>query len=426
MFEFNGFGQRLQNLRKSKNMTQGEFADRLGVTSQAVSKWENELCYPDITLIPSIATILGVEVNYLFGYKEQDFKVSSFPKLLGDLPLVHQYKNVACYSSKEVDFINESGIKFKDGSTVELSNRLVVNVGKGEIKLLDGDDAKNTDFSVTSKSFEFGHVDSLDLEVLANKCEIVRSADDKCRVHAKGEARFINSLAVLVQEGKLSISFKNRDGLMSQTYQENHVRVELPCDDGKTMSVRVNGSGELISEIKHFKDGELNINGSGSVKVHDCDTCRLTINGSGSIEGKNSGTAHLKINGSGSTDWMTVQKLDVTINGSGEAVVKNAASANININGSGDVTINHLNCEGETNLRISGSGAIGIMDGECKKLDIHIKGSGEINAEGLTVQKAAIVIDANGLVTIGRVIDSSIEQIKKKGVINILKRGNNS
>ena len=161
MFEFNGFGQRLQNLRKSKNMTQGEFADRLGVTSQAVSKWENELCYPDITLIPSIATILGVEVNYLFGYKEQDFKVSSFPKLLGDLPLVHQYKNVACYSSKEVDFINESGIKFKDGSTVELSNRLVVNVGKGEIKLLDGDDAKNTDFSVTSKSFEFGHVDSL-------------------------------------------------------------------------------------------------------------------------------------------------------------------------------------------------------------------------------------------------------------------------
>lgn len=61
-----------------------------------------------------------------------------------------------------------------------------------------------------------------------------------------------------------------------------------------------------------------------------------------------------------------------------------------------------------------------------QKLDIHIKGSGEINAEGLTVQKAAIVIDANGLVTIGRVIDSSIEQIKKKGVINILKRGNNS
>ena len=30
MFEFNGFGQGLQNLRKSKNMTQGEFADRLG------------------------------------------------------------------------------------------------------------------------------------------------------------------------------------------------------------------------------------------------------------------------------------------------------------------------------------------------------------------------------------------------------------
>ena len=70
MFDFEGFGQRLANLRKSKNMTQGEFADRLGVTAQAVSKWENDLSYPDITLIPTIATIFDVEVNDLFGFKK--------------------------------------------------------------------------------------------------------------------------------------------------------------------------------------------------------------------------------------------------------------------------------------------------------------------------------------------------------------------
>ena len=74
MFDFDGFGQRLQKLRKQKNMTQGDFADRLGVTAQAVSKWENDLSYPDITLIPTIATIFNVEENDLFGFKRKNAK----------------------------------------------------------------------------------------------------------------------------------------------------------------------------------------------------------------------------------------------------------------------------------------------------------------------------------------------------------------
>lgn len=66
MFEFDGFGQRLQNFRKKKNMTQGEFAERLGVTGQAVSKWENGQSYPDITLIPTINIIRSKYNKSLF------------------------------------------------------------------------------------------------------------------------------------------------------------------------------------------------------------------------------------------------------------------------------------------------------------------------------------------------------------------------
>lgn len=427
MFDFNGFGERLQNLRKRKNMTQGEFADRLGVTSQAVSKWENDLSYPDITLIPTIATILDVEVNYLFGYKQQKIQnVISFPKFYSDLPLVHQFKNVACYSSKEVASIDGSGIRFKDGSTAELSNHLVVNYGQGEIKLLSSDDIdSDIDLSETSKSFEFDYVDSLDVEVLSNKCEIVRSLDDKCRVQAKGGVRFINALEIMIQEGTLLIRFKNRDIHNNNLLQMNYLRIELPCEIGKSVSVRVNGSGEVTSEIRQFENGDLVINGLGTIKMNDFQSCRSVINGSGSIDANDAEEGNISINGCGNVNWDKIQKLAAAINGSGDIDVKDVVSANISINGSGDVLVHNIEGDGDANLRIFGSGDIGLKNGECKKLDITIKGSGDIDASGITVQKASIVIDADGQVTIGRVVESSVEQIKKKGVINILNRGAN-
>lgn len=45
-------GSRIAELRRKKNMTQEELAAELGVTPQAVSKWENDLSCPDITLLP--------------------------------------------------------------------------------------------------------------------------------------------------------------------------------------------------------------------------------------------------------------------------------------------------------------------------------------------------------------------------------------
>lgn len=54
-------------LRKRANMTQDELAGKLGVTNQAVSKWENNICCPDIQLLPKIAKLFGVSIDCLFG-----------------------------------------------------------------------------------------------------------------------------------------------------------------------------------------------------------------------------------------------------------------------------------------------------------------------------------------------------------------------
>ena len=63
-------GKRIMQLRKSKGLTQDQLAEQLGVTAQAVSKWENNQSCPDITLLPKLAEIFGVSTDALLGREE--------------------------------------------------------------------------------------------------------------------------------------------------------------------------------------------------------------------------------------------------------------------------------------------------------------------------------------------------------------------
>ena len=59
-------GKNIKQLRLHKKMTQSQLAERLGVSSQAVSKWEKDINAPDIALLPEIAKIFGVSIDDLF------------------------------------------------------------------------------------------------------------------------------------------------------------------------------------------------------------------------------------------------------------------------------------------------------------------------------------------------------------------------
>lgn len=66
-------GKRIAALRREKGFTQDELAEKLGVTPQAVSKWENDQTCPDISLLPQLAKILGISVDELLsGEKKED------------------------------------------------------------------------------------------------------------------------------------------------------------------------------------------------------------------------------------------------------------------------------------------------------------------------------------------------------------------
>ena len=58
-------GRRIARLRLAKTATQERLAKELNVSPQAVSKWENDINYPDISLLPDLARFLGVSVDEL-------------------------------------------------------------------------------------------------------------------------------------------------------------------------------------------------------------------------------------------------------------------------------------------------------------------------------------------------------------------------
>lgn len=68
------FSENLAFLRKSKNLSQEEIADRLGVSRQAISKWENGQALPETANIMKLCEILEVTPNELLGYEEQKAK----------------------------------------------------------------------------------------------------------------------------------------------------------------------------------------------------------------------------------------------------------------------------------------------------------------------------------------------------------------
>ncbi|MGN1340155.1 MAG: helix-turn-helix domain-containing protein [Oscillospiraceae bacterium] len=70
----NTFNANLRRIRKEKGITQEQLADAVGVSAQAVSKWEMN-SFPDAALLPGIAEKLGVSIDELFGLRNESMSI---------------------------------------------------------------------------------------------------------------------------------------------------------------------------------------------------------------------------------------------------------------------------------------------------------------------------------------------------------------
>ena len=75
-------GNKIRELRRSRNLTQEKLAASLNISAQAVSKWEMGASYPDMTMIPTLAVFFKVSLDELF-----DFDVSNVDKEIEEIRL---------------------------------------------------------------------------------------------------------------------------------------------------------------------------------------------------------------------------------------------------------------------------------------------------------------------------------------------------
>lgn len=81
-------GRLIAECRKNKKMTQAQLAEQLGVTDKSVSKWENGVCLPDVSLYRDICELLGITLNEFFAGKrlsDEKFKEEADNNLLSAL-----------------------------------------------------------------------------------------------------------------------------------------------------------------------------------------------------------------------------------------------------------------------------------------------------------------------------------------------------
>ena len=146
-------GKRISALRREKDLTQDDVAERLGVSPQAVSKWENDQTCPDITLLPGLAKLLGVSVDRLLT-GESDEKQPEV-RLLPE----EEKKNIE-------DMIFKVEIDSADGDRVRVNLPMGLVMAGFEMGVMpsvgiNGDSLKNIDFPKIFEAAKNGAVGNL-------------------------------------------------------------------------------------------------------------------------------------------------------------------------------------------------------------------------------------------------------------------------
>ncbi|MBQ2729427.1 MAG: helix-turn-helix domain-containing protein [Clostridia bacterium] len=151
-------GEKIKSLRKQKDISQEVFANYLGVSFQAVSKWENGNTLPDITLIPAIASFFGVSTDELF-----DFNVYKTEKNIR--AIVDEHSKYWYNDTERAEQIIRDGLKKYPGNETLLNcligvlaelhkNEEVISIGKVLMETTKNDEIRIDTYRIMAMAYK--------------------------------------------------------------------------------------------------------------------------------------------------------------------------------------------------------------------------------------------------------------------------------
>lgn len=136
-------GNNIKELRKARGLTQEQLANAIGISFQAVSKWETNIAYPDITLAPVLANFFGVSMDELFGFslaeKEKEIReiVDKAYEYREDDPIKSRdilEEGLKKYPENDILLNNLLYVIIDPDETISIASKLVERTSDSEIK----------------------------------------------------------------------------------------------------------------------------------------------------------------------------------------------------------------------------------------------------------------------------------------------------
>ena len=216
-------GSIIKDIRKKNNLTQNEFASILGVTFQAVSKWENDKSIPDITILKDISNKFNVDLNYLISGKKVNINKKSFFK-----------KNMIIITA--IIFIIISVCVF-----------LIFHKHNYEFKTLNGE---TKDIKVTGSITYYESKSSIYLNVDYNADDTQKYSYIKCTLYEKhqdilnviSEKEYLEKTPVSLKEYLKMISFVIDNYSPSCKYYKDsnlYLEISAKIDEEKSVTYKV-------------------------------------------------------------------------------------------------------------------------------------------------------------------------------------------
>ena len=401
----NKIGTVISLARKKAGLTQEAFAAKLGITPQAVSKWENDVGYPDVTLLPEISRILDISLDELFGTESTETeRTFNFPEYKNGLPFVCSFGNRACYSDKAVEkYTPEDGVVlFTDGSAAYIAEGLVINQGSGEIRFAEGELSANSRLrgqTVLEKVIR--EFESIDMTLgLGAELEIVSAKDGVGKIYAEGQEEFISLIQPQVLAKTLTLSARKSGNL--DGWRGNKIIIYAPFDRGKRLALKISGACESKVEPL-FAELSVSVSGSGELEAKGCDVLEVSVSGSGDMRiGAVNTSANCRISGSGDLNIGAVNNIKAAVSGSGDISIGTATGTmDVTVNGAGDI----------------------YAGGNVETLKVSINGAGDFNGKALTADEAELTVGGSANIHIGRIKGRSTEKLSKNSTLTVDRRG---